>query len=129
MTTTIRLGDTARFLATRHLARQFREQAEALPPDESVLLDWTGVNAITVAFGDELAGKLAERDGGREIRSTGMCPEVAETLDLVRRRRGLPCPDCFGHGVIYKGDLGSAGEPCPRGCERAIPLLDPSAPF
>jgi hypothetical protein len=129
MTTTIRLGDTACMFATRHAGRRFREQVEALPPGEGVILDWTGVEAITASFGDELAGKLAVSDSDREIRSAGVCPEVAETLDLVRRRRGLPCPDCYGHGVIYKGDLGSAGEPCPRGCERAIPLLDPGAPF
>ena len=58
--TTIRLGDTGRVFATRHMGQWFREQIEALPPDESVMLDWTGVEVITTAFGDELAGKLAK---------------------------------------------------------------------
>jgi hypothetical protein len=127
--TTIRLGDTGRVFATRHMGQWFREQIEALPPDESVMLDWTGVEVITTAFGDELAGKLAVSDQDREIRSAGMCPEVAETLDLVCKRRGLPCPDCSGAGVVYAGAQIFGGEPCPRGCALPIPLLDPGAPF
>lgn len=131
MTTTIRLGEVARLFATRDAGRRIRERIQALQPGESVMIDWTGVEAITAGFGDELIGKLAASSPDLEVRSTGMCPEVWETLELVRKRRRLPCPDCYGAGVIYAGTLGSAGEPCPRGCERAplAILLDPDAPF
>ena len=84
--TTIRLGaDGSRFHATRHLAALFREQAIALPPDETIVLDWSGVEAITASFGDEVAGKLAA--AGRDVEHAGMCDQVRETLERVRRRR------------------------------------------
>lgn len=88
MPVTVRLGETARMFATRDAGREIRERIEALPQGQPVLLDWTGVEVITAAFGDELYGKLAAGDPAREVRCAGMCDDVRETLRLVRERRG-----------------------------------------
>lgn len=68
MITTIRLADHGRFFATRSLAAKIREQAEAV--SGIIVLDFTGTGAMTVSFGDELAGKLLA--SGREVRF-GFC--------------------------------------------------------
>lgn len=78
------VADHGRFFATRASARKIiAERLEALPPHEAVILEWTGVEAVTNAFASELAAWLLASD--RKIGSRGMNEEVRETYEKALR--------------------------------------------
>jgi hypothetical protein len=81
----IRLAVYGRFFATRALARRITgERLEALPSGDAVVLDWTGVEAVTGAFASELVSWLLR--AGRKAGNRGMNEEVRETYDTAVRR-------------------------------------------
>lgn len=86
------------FLATRERGRRVREDIEqslaSLRPGETLALDFSGVEAITVSFGDECVAKLlADRTAGdfpdKGLVVEGANDDVRETLDVVLQRRKL----------------------------------------
>jgi hypothetical protein len=95
MTTTVKPGNWGRLLTLRATGRAVRETIAELPEGEQIVLDWTGVEVITGAFGDDLCGVMfaqavSEVRAGRMPRwfiHVNYCPEVAETLCLVAARR------------------------------------------
>jgi hypothetical protein len=81
----IRLADYGEFFALRESARQFiREQIDVLPAHEAVILDWTGVQAITGAFAAEFTGWFLRTT--RRIGSQGMTDDVRVEIDTACRR-------------------------------------------
>jgi len=73
---------SGRFFATRDSARRiFTERVASLPPGEPLVLDWTGVEAVTGAFASELATWI---DGtSREVGCQGMNDEVREAWETA----------------------------------------------
>ena len=81
----IRMADHGQFFATRQKARDIiRDRVEAFPEREAVILDWTGVEAVTGAFASELAAWFLRT--GRRVGSQGMNEEVRETYETALRR-------------------------------------------
>jgi STAS-like domain of unknown function (DUF4325) len=75
------------FLATRHYAREIREQIEAAAePAAEVVIDFSCVEAATLGFLDEMVCNLAVT---RPVTVRGMNEDVAECIDVVVRRREL----------------------------------------
>jgi len=86
------------FLATRERGRRVREEIEqrlaGLPVGDTLILDFKGVEGITVSFGDECVAKLVlARTSGdfadRGLLVEGANEDVQETLDAVLSRRKL----------------------------------------
>lgn len=86
------------YLATRERGRRVREDIErslaALRAGEVLSLDFTGVEAVTVSFGDECVAKLlADRTSGgfpdKGLVVVGADEDVRETLEAVLERRRL----------------------------------------
>ena len=75
-----------RFLATRDIGLRIRQDAAGKP-----CLDFTGVEAITIGFADELVADLVERGAVTAI--TGMNDEVRDSIDIALGRRGLSWPE------------------------------------
>lgn len=84
------------FLATRERGRRVREDIETalakLAPGDNLVLNFSGVEGITVSFGDECVAKLilARSSGDFEDRGlvvTGANEDVRETLEAVLSRR------------------------------------------
>jgi hypothetical protein len=84
------------FLATRERGRRVREDIEAqlakVKPGGNLVLDFTGVEGITVSFGDECIAKLIlARSAGdfadRGLAIQGANEDVRETLEAVLARR------------------------------------------
>ena len=84
------------FLATRERGRQVRQDIEAqlaqLSPGDSLVLDFSGIDGITVSFGDETVAKLVlARIAGdfadRGLAIEGANEDVRETLETVLARR------------------------------------------
>jgi hypothetical protein len=84
------------FLATRERGRRVREDIEQhlakVPPGDSLALNFSGVEGITVSFGDECVAKLiADRTSGdytdRGLVISGANEDVRETLEAVLVRR------------------------------------------
>ncbi len=84
--------------ATRSFAAELRqaisEASARIREDRLLEIDFTGVEAITVSFADELVGKVAaeRRAYGPEdtfLRITGASEEVAETIEVALERRSL----------------------------------------
>jgi hypothetical protein len=81
----VRLADYGLFFATRQKARDIiADRIEALPLGEPLVLDWSGVEAVTGAFASELAGWFLR--AGRKIGTEGMNDEVRETWETAVRR-------------------------------------------
>jgi anti-anti-sigma regulatory factor len=89
----LRLADDGEFFATRNSGQQMRERAAALLAERSgqmLILDFSGVAAVTVGFADELVASLVANHGPR-IGLDGMNPEVAEVIErALSRRTDLP---------------------------------------
>ena len=86
------------FLATRERGRRVREDIDerlvGLSPGEILVLNFSGVEGITVSFGDECVAKLimARASGDfadRGIVIEGANEDVRETLEAVLSRRKL----------------------------------------
>lgn len=84
------------FLATRERGRQVREDIEAqfvaLPAGDALVLDFSGVDGITVSFADESVARivLARASGDfadRGLVIDGANEDVRETLETVLARR------------------------------------------
>lgn len=82
-----RLADHGKFFATRATARGIRERIEATPPGQLITLDFAGVAGMTVAFADELVGKLA--CGGWRVIIEGAADDAWESVRRVLVRRDL----------------------------------------
>lgn len=81
----VRLAESGQFFATRESARGIiADRIEALPRHEAVILDWTGVEAVTGAFASELAAWLLRTS--RKIGSQGMNDEVRDVYETAIRR-------------------------------------------
>lgn len=94
MTPRYNVGANASFLATRATARVMRLDVEAMLAHTSVVLDFYGVEAVTVAFADELVANLfkARMAGQFADRGIGIGranDEVWEAIQTALTRRGL----------------------------------------
>lgn len=91
MTVQIEVSQFGKFFATRHRAAEIRtivEQVLAAEPDDALLLDFEGVEAVTGGFADELVAQLRHRHGNR-ICWDGANESVADTiLEALARRAG-----------------------------------------
>jgi hypothetical protein len=98
------------FLATRERGRRVREDVEAqlakVAPGDTLVLDFAGVDGITVSFGDEAIAKLIlARDAGdfvdRGMVVEGANEDVRETLDtlLARRKVAIVCVQASGEAA------------------------------
>jgi hypothetical protein len=81
------------YFGTRHLGGRIRAEAEkllaGLPAGGVLVLDFTGVVAVTVVFADELVANLTATFGLR-VALDGMSDEVGETVQFaVSRREGV----------------------------------------
>ena len=103
------------FLATRERGRRVREEIEqeleSLAPGDTLTLDFSGVEGITVSFGDETVGKLViARAAGdftdRFLVLEGVNDDVRETLEavLIRRKVAAVAIDRSGPQVLGQRD-------------------------
>ena len=97
------------FLATRERGRRVREEIEQrlaqLSAGDNLVLDFSGVEGITVSFGDECVAKLILARSSGDFADRGLVIEganedVTETLEAVLSRR-----------KFYTISLNSTGEP------------------
>lgn len=92
----IKVGELGRLLGTRQLGRMLRNQIEQVRtthPEWSIVLDFAGVEIITVSFADEAIGRLppprAASAGARlSFRSYNENVAAVLTYVLSRRSRG-----------------------------------------
>lgn len=86
------------FLATRERGREVREEIEAelarLTAGDTLVLDFRGVDGITVSFGDETVAKLVLARAAGDLADRGLAIEganedVRETLETVLARRKM----------------------------------------
>ncbi|HZN72707.1 MAG TPA: STAS-like domain-containing protein [Micromonosporaceae bacterium] len=93
-----KVGASSMFLATRERGRRMREDVEGrlaqVAPGDALVLDFSGVEGITVSFGDELVAKLILGRESGDFADRGMVIEgagedVRETLESVLARRKL----------------------------------------
>lgn len=82
-----RIGDAGQFLALRQTARNICAQQEEGPStDGAVVLDFTGVEAVTGAFIDELLSGVAAAHPGCRIRIEAANEALREVLvDVIQR--------------------------------------------
>jgi hypothetical protein len=87
----LQVSEYGEFLGTRHRGRQIYNDAETtLSGADTLVLDFTGVQAVTVAFADELVANLIARSGPRIVLA-GMDEYVAESVEVaLSRREDLP---------------------------------------
>jgi hypothetical protein len=109
------LGTWNAFLATRERGRQVREDVrrrlKKVPPGAALTLDFSGVDGITVSFGDEFLAKLIRsREPGddRGILIEGANDHVQETLEIVLARRNVAVAT-----INTAGELEMLGQPGP----------------
>ncbi len=121
------------FLATRERGRRVREEIEQrlteLPVGDTLVLDFKGVEGITVSFGDECVAKLViGRQAGdfadRGLIIEGANEDVRETLDNVLFRRKLAAVSLSSDGAPHV--LGF-GEWLPATIDAAVELRSFSA--
>lgn len=85
-----RIGDAGTFLALRQTARLVAEHPEeATSADDVIILDFTGVQAVTGAFADELLARVTDTSPGYRLRIEGATADVRDTLAITLERRGL----------------------------------------
>jgi hypothetical protein len=89
---------TGPLAATRSLGQQYRQQLEQLlatvPADETIIISFEAVKAMTGSFTDEFLGKLlvakaAGLTGRAPIILTCLTEETAEEVDLCLERRKI----------------------------------------
>jgi hypothetical protein len=87
-----RIADEGTFLALRANAATLRAAIEQdLASGFTAVLDFTGVEAITNGYADELVGKLRAQHGDR-VRWEGANPEVLDAIQTAISRRAAPTP-------------------------------------
>lgn len=104
------------FLATRERGRRVREDIERelarVDAGDTLVLDFSGVDGITVSFGDESIAKLVlARTAGdftdRGFAIDGASEDVRETLETVLARRKLAAVNLRPSGEVeVLGDQG-----------------------
>jgi hypothetical protein len=96
------------FLATRDRGRRVREDVESemgqLHSGQTLALDFTGIEGVTVSFGDELLAKLViDRKTGqfvdRGLVVEGANEDVRETLETVLARRKVAAVNIDSNGA------------------------------
>lgn len=96
------------FLATRSSARTIRESLEgktiALDASDNVVIDFTGVEAMTISFADEFLGKfytaLAAGDiPAQVVLLRGLNEDTRETVTVCLQRRELVAA-ADGNGTV-----------------------------
>jgi hypothetical protein len=106
----------SRFLATRDRGREVREDIEQelakLSPGDTLVLDFSDIDAITHSFGDETVGKLLLTRSAGDLADRGLVAEalsedVRETLDVVLDRRKLALVSITSDGSVHV--LGESG--------------------
>lgn len=88
--TTVRAYRGTSFFATRAAARQLCAEIDALPAAEPVIVDWSGIDAVTGAFADEYVKWMLAKS--RTVSNEGMNDEVLGALALTRQRNGEEKP-------------------------------------
>lgn len=107
-TLTFDVSRHGKFLATRSSARTIRESLEAkataLDPSDTVVVDFTGVEAMTISFADEFLGKfytaLAAGDiPAQVVLLRGLNDDTRETVTVCLQRRELVAA-ADGNGTV-----------------------------
>ncbi len=95
-------------MATRHKAREVRRYLVSLgsPCDPELVLDFSGVSAVSPSFADELVNVLLELRC--QLRIVGLSDEVLAMVNSVAARR---------NATVHRVGDGSASERLPE--ERA----------
>jgi hypothetical protein len=97
------------FLATRERGRRVREDIEqklaALPPGETLSMDFSSVEGITVSFGDECIAKLILARAAGDFVDRGLVVEgtnedVRETIETVVSRRKVAVVSAAASGKL-----------------------------
>lgn len=84
------VGQVGAYLALRQTARDVAEHGEETTSAADVIvLDFTGVEAVSGAFADELVTVVARRSAGHRIRIESASEAVRDTLTTTLERRGL----------------------------------------
>lgn len=124
-TVTYDIANWGAFLATRERGRRVREDVEgqlaALPAGETLVLNFVGVDGMTVSFGDETVAKLviARASGDfvdRGLVLAGANDDVRETLEAVLSRRKVAAvalsaageAEILGEGGLMPATLAAA---------------------
>ena len=106
------------FLATRDRGREVRSDIETVirgsGSGEYIVLDFDGIQEITVSFGDECVAKLlvdrsADENADWSLALANLNDEVLETLGLVLGRRKLAAAVIGPAGLGLVGDNGWLG--------------------
>ncbi len=87
---TVQVAAYGEFFATRQRAMPIRSRAVVfldMHPDDALIFDFAGVQAVTGGFADELVASLAGAYPGR-VRVVGANADVAATIALALTRRG-----------------------------------------
>ena len=101
----------ARFLATRSRGRELRgeleEQISGVSPDE-VVIDFSGVEAMTISFADEFVGRfyasLASGDTAAPlVLLTGLNEDNLTTVSICLERRELAAAAVLDHQPVLVG--------------------------
>lgn len=105
---TFDVGVHGEFLATRSKARAVRDSLEkqiASPAsDSTVIIDFSGVGAMTISFADEFLGKFYTSVAAGDISAAaivlrGLNDETQETISVCLERRDLVAAVVEGGGV------------------------------
>ncbi|WP_162788527.1 STAS-like domain-containing protein [Amycolatopsis albispora] len=92
------MSEHGSFLATRSTAKLAREslehEASTAPHDAEIIIDFTGVDAMTISFADEFLGKfyVAVATGDVAVSAVllrGLNEETLETMQICLDRREL----------------------------------------
>ena len=91
-TEVFRLSDVSRSFATRmkgeELGSLVSRDSKELPPGKTVVVDWSGVVAVSPSFVDEFVKTL---DPLRDIvLFSGVAPSISGLVEKVSRRRAFP---------------------------------------
>jgi hypothetical protein len=103
---TFPVGQGGAFLATRGKARSLREslekRIEANPACESVVIDFSGVEAMTISFADEFLGRFYTVLAAGDVRPVavlvnGLNEETTEAVAVCLERRDLTAVTSAGN--------------------------------
>src|SRR5579863_5695256 len=96
--TTYAVGQRGAFLATRNSARATREELErriaSAPASDVIVIDFSGVEAMTISFADEFLGRFYTSLAAGDVRPvavllTGLNEETTEAVTVCLERRDL----------------------------------------
>jgi DNA-binding transcriptional ArsR family regulator len=102
---TFAVGQRGAFLATRSRARTIREDLEeriaSEPTSELVVIDFSGVEAMTISFADEFLGRFYTALAAGDVRPvavllSGLNEETTEAVTICLERRELAAVNSAG---------------------------------